>query len=345
MYYFRAEGSAKIGIGHLMRSMSVAGEFSCREEIIFLCHTELSAKTVRSRGFEVIELKSVPFSREEAEEIKNSIGQDDYAVIILDSYEYDNLYVRELSKFAKVVCFDDIAENAFDADVIINYNSYAAPQMYEEMYENSEAKLPELILGSEYIPLRKEFRGAKEKECDTVKDILITTGGGDVENLAKEIAEKLIEDLGEEKVNLHLVCGSMNPNYDSLKKLSETNKYIFIHKDVRNMAELMDKCDIAVSAGGSTCYELCAMGLPFTVFAYALNQTGILKDMSERGTALGAGYISSDKDREVVLSDIVSRTVKLVKDKELRDKMRKKGRELVDGKGAERLADMLCSLY
>lgn len=344
MYYFRVDGSAEIGIGHIMRSMSVAKALKEQEEIFFMCHNELSAKIIESGGFNTFILQKSPFGPEEVEEIREKTEFDDETVIILDSYRYDNEYVCALRNFAKVVCFDDIAERAFEANALINYNSYASPEMYEEKYDKAGIELPRLILGSEYIPLRDEFLSPPDRDFNKVKDILITTGGGDSKNLAQSISEKLLEVFEGKNINLHLVCGPLNPNIKSLEEFAKENKYIFIHKSVKNMAELMSRCDLAVSAAGSTCYELCAMGLPFVVFAYAQNQTGILEDMKERNAALWAGYISSDKDKDRIIGNIGFQTEKLLENKEMRLKMSEVERRLVDGNGARRLAQILDSL-
>ena len=52
MYYFRADGSAKTGAGHLMRCLTVALELQKLtehpEQVCFLCADEASAELLRS---------------------------------------------------------------------------------------------------------------------------------------------------------------------------------------------------------------------------------------------------------------------------------------------------------
>ena len=50
--FLRADGNAKIGMGHLMRLMTVAEHFDRHTRVVFLCADEISAETVRNHGFE-----------------------------------------------------------------------------------------------------------------------------------------------------------------------------------------------------------------------------------------------------------------------------------------------------
>lgn len=42
--------------------------------------------------------------------------------------------------------------------------------------------------------------------------------------------------------------------------------------ECKKMSELMQQCDMAVSAAGSTLYELCACGMPTITYVLADNQ-------------------------------------------------------------------------
>lgn len=337
MVYIRADGNSNIGMGHLMRTLSIASK--CKGKLRYLVSDEASKNVINKRGFEAIVLGEAPFSINEAYKINNIINNHD--VILLDSYLYDNDYVLELKKKSYVVCMDDLIENVFNADMIINYNTYASTDEYTALYKK-ETKMPQFITGGTYVPLRDEFLVHGNAINRQVKDILITTGGGDINNYAGRIAGELLKTAKlENEIRIHIVSGEFNPHYEELISLSEKNKNIIVHKNVTNMQMLMDKCDIAVSASGSTCYELCSQGLPFVVFAYADNQKRILKDMPDKGTALLAGMINSDTDAQKVIREISLKVKMLIEDYELRNRMHLSGLKLIDGDGANRLADII----
>lgn len=64
MYYFRADGSAKTGAGHLMRCLTVALELQKLtehpEQVCFLCADEASAELLRSNHMPVKVLGTDP---------------------------------------------------------------------------------------------------------------------------------------------------------------------------------------------------------------------------------------------------------------------------------------------
>jgi len=49
------------------------------------------------------------------------------------------------------------------------------------------------------------------------------------------------------------------------------------------MSEIMLKCDVAVTAGGSTMYELAACGIPMVTFIYADNQRPAVEMLEQEG--------------------------------------------------------------
>lgn len=113
---------------------------------------------------------------------------------------------------------------------------------------------------------------------------------------------------------------------------------IHLHESVDNMADIMKECDFAVSAGGTTLYELCAVGVPTVVFSMADNQVEFVKAFDEKGAAKYAGDVR--KDRRLV-QKIVTWGTAAVENPGFRKRMSDMARSLIDGKGAERIADAI----
>ena len=68
-----------------------------------------------------------------------------------------------------------------------------------------------------------------------------------------------------------------NPVFEDLGKAKqlfkkETNLSLRMHRNVDHMSLLMNRADMAISAGGSTCYELARCGVPTLVVSIANNQ-------------------------------------------------------------------------
>ena len=90
MYYFRADGSAATGAGHLMRCLTVAQELRKRtespEELCFLCAEEASAELLQSWDMPVKVLGTDPSDLEgEIPVLEQRIQGNDH-VFLVDSY-------------------------------------------------------------------------------------------------------------------------------------------------------------------------------------------------------------------------------------------------------------------
>lgn len=345
MFFVRADGNAQMGAGHLMRCLTVAEEIKKKQAVTVLCGDTASASLAESLGFRAFVLGEIPFSPEEAQKIcrliqklrdgKQAMAED---MLLADSYLLADGYVAALSGAVKVICFDDMAKQAYPhAWKIVNYNIFAHREQYEKLYEGisgGENGLPDFLLGASYIPLRPQFTGLHYRVRDRAGEMLITTGGGDEKNIAGEILRRLLSVSGLEEAVFHVVNGAFSPNYAELTELEQCDRRVKIHKNVENMAALMLRCDLAVTAGGTTVYELCAAGVPFVCFSYAENQKRLAAYMAELG--MGAGDYTQAP--ETVLNNIAVSAGRLWADREARMRLSQKERELVDGQGSKRLA-------
>jgi spore coat polysaccharide biosynthesis predicted glycosyltransferase SpsG len=99
-----------------------------------------------------------------------------------------------------------------------------------------------------------------------------------------------------------------------------------------NMNELMSWCDLAITAGGLTKYETAVTGTPSVVLSQALHQALIMERFSNAGTTIHLGYGPE------VREDTIAETVRaLLNDYPRRKQMSLAGKQLVDGKGLERV--------
>jgi spore coat polysaccharide biosynthesis predicted glycosyltransferase SpsG len=105
------------------------------------------------------------------------------------------------------------------------------------------------------------------------------------------------------------------------------------------MTELMAWADVAVSAGGSTCWEIAFMGLPSLVLVLSENQQGIATGLDEAGVVLNVGWYT-----KASIAQVTKTLVVLLEDRGLRRRMGLQGRELVDGLGSERAVKFLQTL-
>lgn len=348
MFYIRADGNEKIGMGHVMRCLTIA-EALCRrgEKVLFITADDKPVELINRRGFAVKTLftryddmeAELPLMTELLAEDSGTCGQK--PKVLMDSYFITSCYLEKLRGAAKVILMDDEKKAVYPCDGLVNYNIYGKTLGYERDYEAGT----KLFLGCEYAPVREQFRGQNYTVREKAEHILLTTGGGDSCHMALRMAERLLEKertAGEKIPVWHIVCGPYHPDTLKLEKLAAEHHILRIHKNVTRMAELMEACDVAVSAAGSTFYELCSIGIPAVGFYFAKNQRKNMETFAKLTQIRNAGDFSAGPEK--VLDFIEEEVERLCGEKTLREEIGRSMKTIVDGEGADRLAKGFCSL-
>lgn len=372
MVVIRADANSKIGMGHVMRCLSVADALIKRgEEVLFVTaddtpvpllikkgvpyrvlHTDYADMEAELPGLLCI-LQELTQRAELPEEVlsRMSSQRKDIAILV-DSYYVTEKYLAALKKRITTIYMDDIYAFSYPVDMLINYNIYGEEMGYEKDAAFADTKL---LLGANYVPLREEFsagagyvQSRKELSLGAANvtpaeegGILITTGGSDSFNLAGQLLMEAMKYDALKEKEYHVVSGSLNPHIGELQALAKKHENIHIHCNVTNMAELMAESEVALSAGGSTLYELCAVGVPVIAFSFAENQERLVQTFVKRGIAQYGGNYRTDGNK--MIQNTIAGLETLLEDKNLRTEYRKKARTLVDGRGAERIAEALLS--
>lgn len=326
----RADGGSQIGIGHIMRTLVLAKELAKTNEIFYVCRRDnplsdkysVGIEKLKKEGFKVIDIDENDFLSE--------LKKIDADCLITDSYDVDENYFKETKRmFKKTGYFNDMNLYYFDVDFIINQNINA------EDYKYNADKRTKLLLGTSFVLLRDEFRKTGIKRLnENVNDILITLGGSDFNNYTGE----LIEYIKELKYKFHIVVG---PSFNNVVELMEYEKG---YENIKlyfnaNMKELMEKCDLAISACGSTLYELAACGVPTIGVVVAENQDKIAKKMEEKKAIINLGkieYLNKEKIVNVVtgISNNLNNRIELSIN----------GNKVVNINGVEKLSNVINSI-
>lgn len=334
--YIRADANHVLGIGHVMRCKTIAEEWIGRGgECVFLAADEESENIIKNMDFPVICLNGQWDNLEtETENLLRVIQEQRIRCILIDSYYITHAYMKKLAEHVKVIYLGLMHEEAHPVHMLINYNITADKEAYEKRYPPEVEKL----LGCRYFPLRQEFVGAGIKIKDEVRDIFISTGGSDPCHAALILTEKLLSCTDK---RLHVILGAFNKDKEELKMLHKENPQLFLYENVKNMAGILSLCDIAVSAGGVTLYELSACGIPTVAYAFADNQLETVRTFEQKGIMESVGDIRRQEKEE--WTEAVHRQVEqLCRNKEQRQDMSFKMRQLVDGEGKAKIVDKIC---
>lgn len=339
MIGIRVDANEKIAMGHLMRCIAIAKELKrLNQQVIFIISEEYSEKFISESGFRCICLSNHYNEKNmEIEKIIAIIKSERINALLLDSYEVTYDYMAAIKKYSKLIYIDDINSFRYPVDVIVNYTYKTEQSVYTNRGYNQEI----FLLGSDYVPLRKEFSQKEIEIKEEVQRIFLTTGGTDEYNMLIGVLEKLQLDEWK-KIEKHIVTGKFYRYTEQLKRMAIKDSSIVIYNNISNICEIMRKCDMAVSAGGTTLAELSACGIPTVCFSVADNQLSGTKAYSEAKLMLYAG--DAREKREEVLQAIAEQLTVLKHDILLRKHMGIQAKKVIDGQGAYRIANEIVKL-
>jgi UDP-2,4-diacetamido-2,4,6-trideoxy-beta-L-altropyranose hydrolase len=323
----RADISPQIGAGHVMRCLSLA-QRCCAEgvRVLFaLAETSVAfEERVRTEGHQVIRLSVARGGDDDALETTRLAEAHDVSWIVADGYSFGSGWQEQVKRIGRrlLVFADGATPEARHYDFLLNPDGLAAtfPRNGTSVFG-----------GPRYVLLRQEFcrwRDWSRTSRKGIEKLLISFGATDQHDLTTQVLSKLE---GVEGIRITVVVGSENPRASRIAQYAEQrSQTIQLIIDSENMAALMAENDLAITAAGSTCWELAFMGLPALAFVAAANQTGVARLLTESGSAIVFDEIGAGVQA-------VRSLIERLADLQARERMSKAGRVLVDGFGAERV--------
>lgn len=336
MIFFRADANEQIATGHVMRCAAIAKELIVKgKEVSFLVADQVSRRVVESQGLPVIVLDMQWNDlNQEIVLMCELLKQYRPDWLLIDSYFVTVEYFRELHKWTKIAYIDDFKQFHYECDMLINYSVYASDMNYEKEYSDTK-----LLLGCKYVPLRKAFRDLPTHVIrEDVQDILLLTGGSDTYHVALNFVNEIVKwQVKWMNVTIHIVCGRFNSDIVALEQIVHQWENIKIYPFVECIEKLMQKADIAISAGGSTLYELCACGTPAITYCMADNQ---LKNV-EKFVQLGLMEYGGDVRKHFAYDRLLDKLCDLAQDQCTRIRYSDRMRGAVGGMGTMYIAEEL----
>lgn len=329
---FRADASREIGTGHVMRCLALAQAWQDKGgDATFLCAQlpEGLESRLRDEGVKVLRLGAEAGSGDDAVVTARTAGQTGSSWVVVDGYKFGADYQKALkAEGLRLLFMDDYGHaDSYSADLVLNQNIYAE----EDRYLHREPTT-RLLLGARYALLRREFLRWRDWERHipgAARKVLVTLGGSDPDNITAHVLRAL-STVRVKDLEVVAVVGAAYPNLSELQGIAARPSRPFrLAAAVKDMPELMAWADLAISAAGSTCWELLFMGLPAVVIPLADNQEPIARALTDRGVVLPLS------GRDVgVLGTVVNG---LCRDADNRMRMSSVARDLVDGQGADRV--------
>ncbi len=352
----RVDASLEIGIGHLMRCLTLADTFrKFGAYTKFVCRhipTQLYGLLIKS-GHDVSLLVREDTSVLESElehakwlgvnqefdaiETLEALADSNWDWIIVDHYALDYSWEDIVKKsVTKMLVIDDLSNKQHTCDIFLNQNIV---DNAESLYANKLPRNAIKLIGPQYALLREEFFVARSKATfrrGPIKNVLVSFGGADANNVTSKVLEALVSSKGLQ-LNVDVVIGTEHPYLNPIQNICKTAGYN-CRIQINKMAELMLAADLAIGAAGSTSWERCYLALPSIIISIADNQIPIAQALDKIGASL---YLGTEL---TVTAALISKTLyELYNDHERLFEISKKAYTIVDGKGKYQVFNSMCA--
>lgn len=339
----RVDGNGAIGAGHVARCCSVAAAaLAMGIEARFFVSDRRSREMLALRGYGATELGGdvSRLAGSDAQALARALRSVRAVGVLVDSYGVTAEFAESLGEscsslgvrfgyiddlFRYEMGFQDSPEPVA-ADVVVNYSFGASPGSYERAYRGRGANL---LIGPKYAPIGAAFAKPRREFSEAVGSVLVTTGstnpGGALERIARCCREAL------PNAEIHVVVGR---NASFSVDAPDLNACV-VHKDPGDMRAIMEPSDVAVSAAGTTLYELAALGVPTVAIPVVENQMANILGWS----SLGLGPCMPDVGWGE--GELRRAVAELGMSPVLRRECSEKLSSLVDGGGARRIVEAI----
>jgi len=313
----RADGSATIGLGHVMRSLAVAQVAAAQgHDVSFVMHDDGdgAAALPERHGFAVRRVAAA-----DDRDWLGLVGTGDR--VLFDGYPFlaSGITVDARARGARVAVVDDHDGGDVEADVVVNPNA-----VEPERYTNAVLA----CTGPAYALVRPEFLRYRRPRTGPARALLVTLGGSDASGVTEPVLDALdtLEGPDDEDSlfeRVVLVAGPAAPE-------PRDRVWLEVVRDPADVAATFDVADVALSAAGSTTWELLCMGVPVALVEVAPNQRLVAATAARSGAALVLGGVG----------DVAAAMRTLTRD-DVRDELGRRAIATVDGRGAVRVVDAL----
>jgi UDP-2,4-diacetamido-2,4,6-trideoxy-beta-L-altropyranose hydrolase len=357
---FRVDANAQIGSGHLVRCATLAAALRGRgADTLFLCRglPDAWGAWLMRQGLPWHELGTaggglrtahagepahagwLGIDRDaDAQQTRAALAGGRWDWLVVDHYAIDSAWERELRPTAaRLLAIDDLADREHDADALLDLNLH---DHASGRYAGRVPAAARLMLGPRFALLRPEFaadRAGLMPRTGPVRRVHVFFGGVDAGNATGNVLRALdaMQRDGIGPFAVDAVVGALHPARDELIAFCAERPQWSCHVQTERMAELMGAADLAIGAGGGATWERCALGLPALAVAQAANQR------EQLAAAARAGVLCAPELRASEAAAWRVHIEALWFDPDRRARLSAAAHALVDGRGAERVAQWM----
>ena len=347
----RVDASIRMGVGHLKRCISLArglGRLGAQVSFVVRNLGLDSEASVRGAGFEVFGLP--PPSTAEAPIGNDSPAHAAWVAVsqlldaeqtcavlegqapdwmVVDSYAFDARWherVRQLTA-ARICAIDDLADRPLQAALLVDHNLAVD---HQEKYGRHAAGVARILGGPRFALIDPSYEDAPPYRFSReVRSIGIFMGGTDPWN-ASEAAVLACRDVAGFTGPIEISATAANPHLPSLRALCANRPGVSLQVDAPELTAFFARHDLQIGAGGGAVWERCCIGAPTIAAVMAENQRASLTELAAFGAVCKADSIDPPS--------LGRHVARLIEDCSARAEMAHSSRQLVDGRGATRVA-------
>jgi len=346
----RVDASAAIGLGHAKRCLALAAALSARGADVCFVVRDLGIDVpgmVAQAGFDVVVLprprapappSPLPHGHwaevdpaVDAQETVRALAARGVAWVVVDHYAFDAAWHRAVAagSGARLAVVDDVADRALHGEVLVDHNHC---EDHRSKYAGRVPSTMKILGGSRYALLGPAYATApRYRFRPDVHSVGIFMGGADAGGYCAT-AWRACRDAARFEGPIEVVTTRNSPRWQELEAALAHDPRTRLSFDLPSLHEFFAGHDLQVGAGGGATWERCCIGVPTLAAPVASNQSAVLEPLK----ALGVLHVCAATAAS--LGDGVNL---LLARPDLRRDLSDRSRQLIDGRGAGRVADFL----
>lgn len=340
----RPDASLASGAGHLMRCLTLADALAARGwQAHFACSAApgFDFSLIARRGHHLHQLPPLSSWSEDAQATAALVAELQPRWLAVDHYRLDARWERACGQAPERICvIDDLADRPHDCALLFDSGIHRQAGAYA-------LHLPagcRLFCGPGFALLRPAFASLRPEslkrraEAPRPERLLLAMGGVDADNVTGMVLDVISPVLGHHALALDVVLGRSAPHRAAIEAwLVSASFTARLHVDLPDLASLMAASDIAIGASGGTALERLCLGLPSLVLSLADNQPAAAQAIDASGAGLYAGDVRQPGWQDRLHDGLEG----WLADPAVLPAVSALAGALVDGQGAERMAEVL----
>jgi spore coat polysaccharide biosynthesis predicted glycosyltransferase SpsG len=333
---FRVDGIPSTGWERLCRCMVYAAALQRRRRPTYFL-TQLEPRSlvlpIKRTGSEWLDADGPAGTSEDATETIQEIRRIRPAAVIVDAAGASQPYLTELAATGTLVMsIDHLGTTRFPSQMVVNPLLAPGREGYE-FFPGTQ-----LLLGARYAIIRSEVRRVRptrSQEPPPPFRALVALGDDDTELKALDITRHLLGIAKLERIDV--AVRPEHPLVGQLQELAGTQgERLKVLAEPAELAASLARCHFAVTSAGMWSLELACVGVPQLLVVLSEAYWPTAQRLEEEGAAncLGAMATLSGGTLRQAVQNLLAEPLE-------RQAMARCGRQLIDGRGPDRLVTAL----